>query len=93
MANTPSLKASARLVLSMAPFSVMLLLAFVGGARHMLQTMLPAGIARTARFPATSLIHRSAWNRNSANFAFWGFSEVRIQDAAQPRPYAECILM
>jgi hypothetical protein len=59
----------------------------------MLQTMLPAGIARTARFPATSLIHRSAWNRNSANFAFWGFSEVRIQDAAQPRPYAECILM
>jgi hypothetical protein len=21
-------------------------------------------------------IHRSAWNRNSANFAFWGFSEV-----------------
>src|SRR5918995_5114191 len=25
-----------------------------------------------------ALIHRSAWNRNSANFAFWGFSEVRI---------------
>src|SRR5215218_2627112 len=24
-------------------------------------------------------IHRSAWNRNSANFAFWAFSEVRIQ--------------
>src|SRR5215207_1493024 len=23
-------------------------------------------------------IHRSAWNRNSANFAFWGFCEVRI---------------
>src|SRR5919112_3394947 len=23
------------------------------------------------------LIHRSAWNRNSANFRFWGFSEVR----------------
>jgi len=22
------------------------------------------------------LIHRSAWNRNSANFAFWAFSEV-----------------
>jgi hypothetical protein len=24
------------------------------------------------------VIHPSAWNRNSANFAFWGFSEVRI---------------
>src|SRR5215204_3003615 len=24
-----------------------------------------------------SSIHRSAWNWNSANFAFWGFSEVR----------------
>jgi hypothetical protein len=24
-----------------------------------------------------ALIHRNAWNRNSANFAFWGFSEVR----------------
>src|SRR5215216_6923768 len=24
-----------------------------------------------------ALMHRSAWNRNSANFAFWGFSEVR----------------
>jgi len=23
------------------------------------------------------LIQRSAWNRNSANFAFWVFSEVR----------------
>src|SRR5215203_4558821 len=26
-----------------------------------------------------ALIHRSAWNRNSANFAFWGFSEVRAR--------------
>jgi len=25
-----------------------------------------------------ALIHPSAWNKNSANFAFWGFSEVRI---------------
>src|SRR5215218_39601 len=25
-----------------------------------------------------SLIHRSAWNRNSANFAFWAFSEVQL---------------
>ena len=24
-----------------------------------------------------ALIHRNAWNWNSANFAFWGFSEVR----------------
>jgi hypothetical protein len=23
------------------------------------------------------LIHRSAWKLNSANFAFWGFYEVR----------------
>jgi hypothetical protein len=23
-----------------------------------------------------TLIHRSAWNMNSANLAFWGFSEV-----------------
>ena len=26
------------------------------------------------------LIHQSAWNMNSANFAFWGFSEVRQED-------------
>src|ERR687889_720238 len=26
------------------------------------------------------LIHPSAWNRNSANFAFWAFSEVRAED-------------
>jgi hypothetical protein len=26
-----------------------------------------------------SLIHRSAWNRYSANFAFWAFSEVRFK--------------
>jgi hypothetical protein len=25
-----------------------------------------------------ALIHWSAWNRNSANFAFWGFSEVAL---------------
>ena len=23
-------------------------------------------------------IHQSAWNRNSANFAFWAFAEVRL---------------
>jgi hypothetical protein len=27
---------------------------------------------------ALASIHPSAWNRDSANFAFWGFSEVRI---------------
>ena len=26
---------------------------------------------------SSTLIHRSAWNKNSANFAFWGSSEVR----------------
>jgi hypothetical protein len=25
-----------------------------------------------------TFIHPSAWNRNSANFAFWGFSEVEL---------------
>jgi hypothetical protein len=29
-----------------------------------------------------SSIHLSAWNRNSAHFAFWAFSEVHIRDAA-----------
>jgi hypothetical protein len=29
-----------------------------------------------------STIHLSAWNRNSANFAFWAFSEVHIQHPA-----------
>jgi hypothetical protein len=27
----------------------------------------------------TTLIHRSWWKGNSANFAFWDFSEVCIQ--------------
>jgi hypothetical protein len=27
--------------------------------------------------PVVKLIHSSAWNKNYANFAFWGFSEVR----------------
>jgi hypothetical protein len=26
-----------------------------------------------------ALVHPSAWNRISANFAFWGFSEVRAK--------------
>jgi hypothetical protein len=29
-----------------------------------------------------TLIHLSAWKGNSANFAFWGFCEVRIHDLA-----------
>jgi hypothetical protein len=28
------------------------------------------------------LIHPSAWNMNSANFAFWGFSEVRREQGS-----------
>src|SRR5215208_7992332 len=28
--------------------------------------------------PFLAPIHPSAWNRNSANFAFWGFCELRI---------------
>src|SRR5829696_482745 len=28
--------------------------------------------------PSAAPIHPSSWNRNSANFAFWGFCEVRI---------------
>jgi len=27
--------------------------------------------------PRRRLIQRSAWNRNSTKFAFWGFSKVR----------------
>jgi hypothetical protein len=34
------------------------------------------GLAASAL--SLTLIHRSAWNRNSANFAFWAFCEVRI---------------
>jgi hypothetical protein len=34
--------------------------------------------------PPLALIHPSAWNRNSANFAFWGFSEVRQWFNADP---------
>jgi hypothetical protein len=34
----------------------------------------------------TALIHPSAGKRNSANFAFWEFSEVHIQDPACDRP-------
>jgi hypothetical protein len=26
-----------------------------------------------------ALIHRSAWNRNSAKFAFWAFSKVGLR--------------
>src|SRR5215217_436985 len=55
----------------------MVLLPFVGEARHMLQAMPQSGITQTARFPALSLIHQSAWKWRSANFACTEFSEVR----------------
>jgi len=29
-----------------------------------------------------ALIHLSAWNRYSATFAFWGFSEVQLPNTA-----------
>jgi hypothetical protein len=48
----------------------------------MLQTMLQAGIARTARFPVASLIHLSSWKGNSAKFG------VSISPAG-PRPYTK----
>src|SRR5829696_1651712 len=35
--------------------------------------------------PGLCAIHPSAWNINSANFAFWGFSEVRMQAPAFQR--------
>jgi hypothetical protein len=28
--------------------------------------------------PALALIHSTSWKKNSANFAFWGFSEVGL---------------
>src|SRR5215212_1982536 len=55
----------------------MVLLPFVGEARHMLQAMPQSGITQTARFPAPSVIHPSAWKVRSANFACTEFSEVR----------------
>ena len=51
----------------------------------MLQTMLQAGIARTARFPVPSHIHRSAWNKNSANFAFWAFWKFAYTEFSEVR--------
>jgi len=35
-----------------------------------------------------ALIHRSAWNKNSANFAFWAFSEV----PRRPGPMQQSVL-
>jgi hypothetical protein len=39
----------------------------------------------TARL-ALEPIHQSAWNKNYANFAFWGFSEVRLSGSAKYTP-------
>jgi hypothetical protein len=36
-------------------------------------------LPRRPRYVAPALIHRSAWKMNSANFAFWSFSEVHPQ--------------
>jgi hypothetical protein len=35
------------------------------------------GWSLAASVLSLALIHPSAWKKNSANFAFWGFSEVR----------------
>jgi hypothetical protein len=35
------------------------------------------GEGRAALALLVTFIHRSAWNRNSANFAFWAFCELR----------------
>src|SRR5215203_3379107 len=43
-----------------------------------------------------SLIHRSAWNKNSANFAFWAFSEVRLKgvlESGNSKPYSSKALI
>ena len=37
-----------------------------------------------------ALIHWSAWNRYSANFAFWAFCEVRIHGVLGSCPGSEC---
>src|SRR5215208_286515 len=52
------------------------------------------------RVTKTRIIHRSAWNRDSANFAFWGFCELRIDGVLgssrvggsqrEVRPYSVC---
>jgi hypothetical protein len=44
------------------------------------------GEGRAALALLVSFIQRSAWNKNSANFAFWGFSEVRQWFNADPSP-------
>src|SRR5215217_2654811 len=36
------------------------------------------------------LIHRSAWNRNSAKFAFWGFCEVGRARRGPGQPEVTC---
>ncbi len=52
--------------------------------------MSSSSLIRLAGLPALllALIHRSAQKRNSANFALHEFSEVCMQDAAYPGPYA-----
>ena len=47
------------------------------------------GRGLTASTLLFALIHQSAWNTNSANFAFWGFSEVQ----RSPDPIRQGFLM
>jgi hypothetical protein len=57
MAKTPSLQASARVVLRARLLSHCAALPFVRDVGHMLQAMPPSGISRTARFPVPSVVH------------------------------------
>jgi hypothetical protein len=41
--------------------------------------------------PALALIHPSAWNMNSPNFAFWGFSEVGQEFIGNSSPSASVV--
>jgi hypothetical protein len=38
----------------------------------------PERPGRSCSDPSSCSIHPSAWKGNSANFAFWGFSEVQL---------------
>jgi hypothetical protein len=53
-----------------------------------LRPLLGAGPESCLRTPALlrALIHRSAWNRISANFAFTEFSEVGFTPSLPPKP-------
>jgi dipeptidyl aminopeptidase/acylaminoacyl peptidase len=52
--------------------------AVLGGALFILRRGYSEPGLLTAPALLLALIHRSAWKRNSANFAFWGFSELPL---------------